>query len=99
MIIKAMEVLGKRLERFGLSLLPDKPHGEIIGAMPHTFGWLRCSEFDDWAGGCYFEAWERPDGGIVKIPRSDAQPVTTIVAVRERGAPVVVVWPRGTLQI
>jgi hypothetical protein len=99
MIIKAMEVLGNRLERLGLSLRPGKPPSEIVGALPHTFGWLRCSHFDDLVGDCYLEAWERPDGGIVKIPRSDAQPVTTIVAVRERGSPAVVVWPRGTLQI
>jgi hypothetical protein len=99
MIIKAMEVLGKRLERFGFSRQPDRLRREIVGARPHTFGWLRCSELDDWAGGCYFEAWERPDGGMVKIPRSDAQPVAAIVAVRERGSPAVVVWPRGTLQI
>jgi hypothetical protein len=95
MIIKAMEVLGRRLGRFGFSSQLDKPRAEIVGAMPHTFGWLRRSEFDDLPGDWYFEAWERPDGEIVKIPRCDAQPVTTIIAVRERGAPAVVVWPRG----
>jgi hypothetical protein len=99
LIIKAMEVLGKQLERFGLSLHPDKPPGEIVGARPHTFGWLRRSEFDDLAGGWYFEAWERPDGGIVKIPRPDGRPVTTIIAVHGRSSPAVVVWPRGTVQI
>jgi hypothetical protein len=78
MISKATEVLEKPLERFGLSIHPDRPRSEIVGARPHTLGWLRRSEFDDLAGGWYFEAWERPDGGIVKIRRSDAQPVTTI---------------------
>jgi hypothetical protein len=99
MIIEAMGVLEKQRERLRVSLHPDKRHGEIVGARPHTLGWLRRSEFDDLVDDWYFEAWERPDGGIVKIPRSDAQPVTTIIAVCERGSPAVVVWPRGTVQI
>ena len=35
-----------------------------IGA-PHTFGWLRCSALD----ANDLEAWERPDGRKVRLPR------------------------------
>jgi hypothetical protein len=70
----------------------------IVVAQPHTFGWLRRSERDRIAGSCYFEAWERPDGGIVRIPRQkhDEQ-IKMIVAVRRRDS-VFVVLPTGTAQ-
>jgi hypothetical protein len=38
---------------------------------PHTFGWLRCREYDTIVAGSYFEAWERPDGGLMMIPRHE----------------------------
>ena len=70
----------------------------IVVEKPHTFGWLRRSECDRVVGACYFEAWERPDGEIVKIPRQKHdKPVEMIIAVRKRSS-VFVISPRGTAQ-
>jgi hypothetical protein len=70
----------------------------IAVGKPHTFGWLRRSECDGMAGGSFFEAWERPDGLIVRIPRQEhAKPIEKIIAVRKRGF-VLVISPRGTAQ-
>jgi len=38
---------------------------KVVFGPPHTFGWVRCSELD--ANGS--EAWERPDGRKVRLPR------------------------------
>ena len=75
-----------------------KPEPRIVVGKPHTFGWLRRSEYDSIVGASYFEAWERPDGGIVRIPRQkhDEQ-IKMIVAVRRRDC-VFVVLPTGTAQ-
>jgi hypothetical protein len=63
---------------------------------PHTFGWLRRIECDSLIGGSYFEAWEPPEGGILRIPRQEYnKPINTIVAVRERNS-VFVISPKGT---
>jgi hypothetical protein len=70
----------------------------IVVGKPHTFGWLRRSECDRVIGCSYFEAWERPDGLIVKIPRQEqGKPIEKIIAVRKRGS-VLVISPRGTAQ-
>ena len=70
----------------------------IVAGKPHTFGWLRRSERDGVIGGSYFEAWERPDGLIVKIPRQEhGKPIEKIIAVRKRGS-VLAISPRGTAQ-
>jgi hypothetical protein len=37
----------------------------VVFGSPHTFGWVRCSDLD--ANG--LEAWERPDGSKVRLPR------------------------------
>ena len=75
-----------------------KPEPRIVVDKPHTFGWLRRSECDGMAGGSFFEAWERPDGLIVRIPRQEhAKPIEKIIAVRKRGS-VLVISPRGTAQ-
>jgi hypothetical protein len=71
--------------------------GAVVGR-PHTFGWLRCTEYDRVVGGFYFEAWERPDGGIVRMPRQKHdKPIERIVALRKRDL-VFVISPRGTAQ-
>jgi hypothetical protein len=41
-------------------------YDQIIEARPHSFGWLRRSEFDEASSSPgqqrdYYEAWERPD--------------------------------------
>jgi hypothetical protein len=65
---------------------------------PHTFGWLRCSENDAIVSGSYFEAWERPDGGVVMIPRQQHEkPIEMIIALRKDGS-VFVISPKGTAQ-
>jgi hypothetical protein len=65
---------------------------------PHTFGWLRRSEDDRIVSGSYFEAWERPDGGMLIIPRQEYdRPVERIVALR-RGDFMLVISPKGTAQ-
>ena len=75
-----------------------KPEPSIVVGKPHTFGWLRRSEYDRIVGASYFEAWERPDGGIVRIPRQEHdKPIETLIAVRKRCA-VFVISPRGTAQ-
>ena len=75
-----------------------KPEPSIVVGKPHTFGWLRRSKYDRIVGASYFEAWERPDGGIVRIPRQNHdKPVEKIIAVRKRGS-VFVISPRGTAQ-
>ena len=75
-----------------------KPELKLVVGKPHTFGWLRRSECDRKNGVSYFEAWERPDGGIVRIPRQNHdKPVEKIIAVRKRGS-VFVISPRGTAQ-
>jgi hypothetical protein len=73
------------------------PHRTVVGR-PHTFGWLRRTECDRIVGGSYFEAWERPDGGMMIIPRQEYnKPIKTIVAVRKPDS-VLVIWPKGTKQ-
>jgi hypothetical protein len=78
-------------------------YGEIIEARPHNFGWLRRSEFDEASPGRqqeYYEAWERPDGRIVKLLRAVFdQPLWVFLFVRNQGEPAVMVWPKGTRQI
>ena len=75
-----------------------KPEPRIVVGKPHKFGWLRRSEYDSIVGASYFEAWERPDGGIVRIPRQEHdKPIETLIAVRKRCA-VFVISPRGTAQ-
>ena len=75
-----------------------KPEPRIVVGKPHTFGWLRRSEYDSIVGGSYFEAWERSDGGIVRIPRQEHEkPIEMLIAVRKRCA-VFVISPRGTAQ-
>jgi hypothetical protein len=75
-----------------------KPQTRIVVGKPHTFGWLRCIECDSIISGSYFEGWERPDGGIVRIPRQEHdKPIKTIVAVRKRNS-VLVISPRGTTE-
>ena len=74
-----------------------KPEPRIVVGKPHTFGWLRRSEYDSIVGAS-FEAWERPDGGIVRIPRQEHdKPIEMLIAVRKRFA-VFVIPPRGTAQ-
>jgi hypothetical protein len=52
---------------------------------------LRRSECDGIADGFYFEAWERPDGGIMLIRRQEHhKKIEMIVAVRQRGTVTVV---------
>ena len=38
---------------------------KVVFGAPHTFGWVRCSELDAKS----MEAWERPDGAKVRLPR------------------------------
>ena len=65
---------------------------------PHTFGWLRSRKDDSIIGGSYFEAWERPDGGMMMIPRQElSRPVERIVALR-KGDCILVISPKGTAQ-
>ena len=69
-----------------------KPEPRIVVGKPHKFGWLRRSEYDSIVGASYFEAWERPDGGIVRIPgQGHDKPIEMLIAVRKRS-------PRGTAQ-
>ena len=80
-------------------------YDEIIEARPHSFGWLRRSEFDESSSSPgqqeeYYEAWERPDGRIVKLSRAVFdQPLSVFLFVRIKGEPAVMVWPKGTRQI
>ena len=54
----------------------------IVFGPPSTFGWLRSSALD--ANG--LEAWERPDGSKVRLPRG-----ARLARVRgARGRPIVV---------
>jgi hypothetical protein len=53
---------------------------KVMFGSPHTFGWVRCSELD--ANG--LEAWERPDGRKVRLPRG-----ARLVRMRgSRGQPI-----------
>jgi hypothetical protein len=55
---------------------------QIVFGAPHTFGWLRCSGLD--AKG--LEAWERPDGLEVRLPRG-----ARLARIKgARGQPIVV---------
>ena len=75
-----------------------KTRPRTVVGRPHTFGWLRRIECDSVIGGSYFEAWELPKGGILRIPRQEYnKPIKTIVAVRERNS-VFVILPNGTTQ-
>ena len=38
---------------------------KVVFGPPHTFGWMRCSALDTKG----LEAWERPDGAKVRLPR------------------------------
>jgi hypothetical protein len=38
---------------------------KVVFGAPHTFGWARCSALD----ANDLEAWERPDGTKVRLPR------------------------------
>ena len=38
---------------------------KVVFGAPHTFGWVRCSALD----ANDLEAWERPDGRKVQLPR------------------------------
>jgi hypothetical protein len=38
---------------------------KVVFGAPHTFGWVRCSALD----ANDLEAWERPDGRKVRLPR------------------------------
>ena len=38
---------------------------KVAFGAPHTFGWVRCSALD----ANDLEAWERPDGRKVRLPR------------------------------
>ena len=62
---------------------------KVVFGPPHTFGWMRCSAHDTKG----LEAWERPDGAKVRLPRgarlarirgSHGQP---ILLRQERGQP------------
>jgi hypothetical protein len=73
-----------------------KTEARTVVARPHTFGWLRRSACDRIVGAVFFEAWERPDGGIVRIPRQERdKPIEMIVVVYKRGS-VFVISPKGT---
>jgi hypothetical protein len=75
-----------------------KTRPRTVAGRPHTFGWLRRSECDRIIGGSYFEAWERPDGGMMIIPRQGYnKPIKAIIAVRNPDS-VLVIWPKGTTQ-
>ena len=53
---------------------------KVVFGAPHTFGWVRCSDLD--ANG--LEAWERPDGRKVRLPRG-----ARLVRMRgSRGQPI-----------
>jgi hypothetical protein len=53
---------------------------KVMFGAPRTFGWVRCSELD--ANG--LEAWERPDGRKVRLPRG-----ARLVRMRgSRGQPI-----------
>jgi hypothetical protein len=68
-----------------------KNNRRIVVDKPHTFGWLRRAECDGVLEGSYFEAWERPDGGIMLIQRKEYhKKIEMIVAVRQRGTVTVV---------
>jgi hypothetical protein len=62
---------------------------KVMFGPPHTFGWVRCSALD--ANG--LEAWERPDGSKVRLPRgarlarirgARGQPILVRRGIRER---------------
>jgi hypothetical protein len=53
---------------------------KVIFGAPHTFGWVRCSGLD----ANNLEAWERPDGRKVRLPRG-----ARLVRLRgSRGQPI-----------
>jgi hypothetical protein len=75
-----------------------KRRPSIVVGRPHTFGWLRRSECDRIVGGSYFEAWEQPEGGVVRIPRQEHnKPIETIIAARKPNS-VLVISPKGATQ-
>jgi hypothetical protein len=72
-----------------------KTRPRIVGR-PHTFGWLRRVECDNVTGGSYFEAWELPEGEILRIPRQEHnKPIKAIFVVRNLNS-VFVISPTGT---
>jgi hypothetical protein len=82
------------VEYYSVEVSNVKTDPRIVVAKPHTFGWLRRSECDRIVGASYFEAWERPDGGNVRIPRQEHdKPIEMLIAVRKRGS-VFVITPR-----
>lgn len=74
----------------------------VIEARPHTFGWLRRSEMDKMvhASAHYYEAWERPDGFIVKVRRQQPEiPLGNFLMFRHKGKPATLVWPKDAVQV
>ena len=60
---------------------------KVVFGAPHTFGWVRCSVLD--ADGS--EAWERPDGTKVRLPRG-----ARLARIRgSRGQPILLRQERG----
>jgi hypothetical protein len=59
----------------------------VVFGSPHTFGWVRCSALDTKG----LEAWERPDGAKVRLPRG-----ARLVRIRgSRSQPILLRKGRG----
>ena len=59
----------------------------VVFGSPHTFGWVRCSALDANS----LEAWERPDGITVRVPRG-----ARLVRIRgSRSQPILLRKGRG----
>jgi hypothetical protein len=59
----------------------------VVFGAPHTFGWMRCSDLD----AKNMEAWERPDGSVVRLPRG-----ARLARIRgSRGQPILLRQERG----
>jgi hypothetical protein len=62
---------------------------KVVFGAPHTFGWMRCSDLDAKS----MEAWERPDGSVVQLPRG-----ARLVRLRgSRGQPILLRQGSGKL--
>jgi len=60
---------------------------KVVFGSPHTFGWMRCSDLDAKSR----EAWERPDGSVVRLPRG-----ARLARIRgSRGQPILLRQERG----
>ena len=60
---------------------------KVVFGAPHTFGWVRCSELEAKS----MEAWERPDGAKVRLPRG-----ARLARIRgSRGQPILLRQERG----